>query len=483
MSQDDPFAEPGDTERTVIRAAQPPRPPQPRPPGPGQAPVAMPAARQSMAAQATAPSASVGVEAGLSGLNRLTKAAAPLFALVGRVRNRAQHANPEGLRQAVIREIRAFEQRALEAQIEVQQLRIARYLLCATIDDVVLNTPWGGQSAWAHQSMVGTFHKETVGGDRVYDLLKRLEQEPARHRELLEFLYVCLSLGFEGRLRSGVDGGGPEKHYTLRDNLSRLIRTQRGDLDRELSPRWKGVRVPHRPLSAWAPVWLITGVTCGLLVLLFLAFSWLLTGNTERVQGQLAALVLDRPVEFLRKAPAPPPPPPPPPQVVQESEATQLRGFLQPEVEAGLVEVLEDGNTVTVRITGAGMFASASDRLQPRFEDIVQRIGEELAKTVPDPAQAQSPVPLPPVLAYPGKVLVVGHSDGDPIRTARYPNNTVLSLRRAEAVVKRLAAMMTDDQAGRLAAEGRADKEPLVSPERSSADKARNRRIEIVLIK
>ncbi len=457
MSQDDPFAEPGDTERTVIRPLQPQRPMAPPP----QQAMPQPHAPRGpqVAPQATAADASVGVEAGLTGLNKMTAAAAPLFALVGRIRNRAQHANPEALRQSVIREIKAFEQRALESQIEVQQLRVARYLICATIDDVVMNTPWGGTSDWGRHSMVGTFHKEGVQGDRFYDLLKRLEQEPARHRELLEFLYVCMSLGFEGRLR--VEEGGQEKHFTLRDNLARLVRTQRGGIERELSPRWKGVALPHRPLSAWAPIWLISGITGALLVVLFLGFSWLLSGDTERVQGQLASLVVSGPVSFTRKAPAPPPPPPPPPEVVAESQLTKISGFLEPEVAEGLVEVFEKGNTVTVRIAGANMFASASDRLQPRYEGVIQRIAEALNDE-------------------PGDVLIVGHSDSDRINTARFPNNTVLSLKRAQSVMKRMAAAMVDPE--RLAAEGRADKEPIAS-NATREGKAKNRRIEVVLIK
>ncbi len=484
MSQDDPFAEPSDTERTVIRPIQPqaPRQPQPQPqPRAGGAPQG-----GMVAPKATAAGASVGVDQALSGLNPLCTAAAPLFALVGRIRNRAQHANPEALRQAVVREVRAFEQRALEKQIDVQQLRIARYLICATVDDVVLNTPWGEQSNWAKQSMVDTFHKEGWGGDRVYKLLERLEQEPARHRELLEFLYVCLSLGFEGRLRAGIDQGGPEKHYTLRDNLARLIRSQRGDIERELSPRWKGLKLPHKPLSAWAPIWLISGVTGAVLVLLFLGFSWMLGGETGRVEGQLASLVPTAQVAIKSAEQGdgdripPPPPPPPPPEVVRESETTKITGFLKPEIDAGLVEVSDEGNTVRVRIAGANMFAPGSDRLQPQFVDLIARIGQELAKTEPNPRQSQSPDPLPDVLVYPGDVLVVGHSDNVPISTARFPNNTVLSLKRAESVMKLLAKQNVAPE--RLSAEGRAAAEP-IADNATREGRAKNRRIEIFIIK
>ena len=32
--------------------------------------------------------------------------------------------------------------------------------LCAALDDVVLNTPWGAQGGWAARSLVSTFHEQ-----------------------------------------------------------------------------------------------------------------------------------------------------------------------------------------------------------------------------------------------------------------------------------------------------------------------------------
>src|SRR5690606_36836399 len=196
MADEDPFAEPDDTERTVIR------------PNPGgRRGVAAPAAPAAAAAQAPAqpaPGAVPGPDAmagSITGPSPLNAAASTLFAVVSRIRNRAQHPDPDALRRSVVAEVRAFESRAISAHVDPTKVKVARYAICATLDDVVLNTPWGGQSVWAQQSMVGTFHRETVGGDRFYDLLTRLEQDPATNIELLEFMYTCLSLGFEGRLR------------------------------------------------------------------------------------------------------------------------------------------------------------------------------------------------------------------------------------------------------------------------------------------
>jgi type VI secretion system protein ImpK len=79
-----------------------------------------------------------------------------------------------------------------------------------------------------------------------------------------------------------------------------------------------------------------------------------------------------------------------------------------------------------------------------------------------------------------GPIIIMGHSDNEPIRTARFPSNMALSLARAESVLRTLTGQLDDPD--RLRAEGRADQEPVVSND-TGEGRAKNRRIEIVLIR
>ena len=464
MNDDDPFAEPGDTEKTVIRLnpggrrpAEPMAPPPAYTPPPSGAPMAPAAAPGQQAAVApTAPQPGQGVGDVVSGMNPLNAAAAPLFSLVGRIRNRAQHSDPNALRNSVVREIQTFESKALSAQIPPQSVKIARYSICATIDDVVLNTPWGGRSVWAQQSMVGTFHKETHGGDRFYELLARLEKDPMTNLMLLEFIFMCLSLGFEGRLR--VEDRGTEKHTAIREGLARLIRAQKGQLEHEVSPIWKGLELPHKALSAWMPAWLIFGLMTVVLGLSYVGLAWALSGDTERLQGQLTVLGAKETIVLKRKAP---PPPPPPVEIIESSQVERVAKFLEEEVEEELVTVLQDMNTVTVRIKGSGMFEPGSDQLVEKFNDIMTRIADALNEE-------------------PGAIIIAGHSDNVPIKSRRFPSNLHLSLARAESVMEQIAGTLKDPS--RMTAEGRSDKEPLASND-TKEGRAENRRIEVILMK
>lgn len=476
MNRDDPFAEPFDTDKTVIRpnpAGRRPAAPTPMPPPSASGNSGTQAERQEASqnvsgrspqpqapsTQPSGPSPAIPLNQAYAGMNPLNAAASPLFALAARIRNRAQHSNPADLRESVIAEVRAFGNRALEAGIAAETVRLARYAICATIDDVVLNTPWGGQSIWTQQSIVGTFHKETYGGDRFFDLLTRLEKAPSQNLVLLEFFYVCLSLGFEGRLR--VADRGNEKHLSIRDGLARLIRTHRGSADPSLSPHWRGQHSPHRLLSVWTPLFITSGAALAAICLTFFIFSFLLRGDTQALGAQIAALDFNGPIELDRPAPPPPPPPPPPPESEEVKTIENVSAFLQPEIDEGLVTVTGEGNSLTINIAGKGMFASASDQLDPRFQEIMDRVAKALGDEE-------------------GRISVVGHSDNIPIRTARFPSNLELSLARAKSVMQRISTSLEDK--GRISAEGRADRNPVASNDTADG-RAKNRRIEIILVK
>jgi flagellar motor protein MotB len=77
------------------------------------------------------------------------------------------------------------------------------------------------------------------------------------------------------------------------------------------------------------------------------------------------------------------------------------------------------------------------------------------------------------------EVSVVGHSDGTPIKVTKdkWTDNVHLSRERAQTVAQALAR--NGVPAARMAVDGRGSVEPLVFPERTAGDRARNRRVEV----
>ncbi|WP_171060462.1 type VI secretion system protein TssL, long form [Poseidonocella sp. HB161398] len=381
----------------------------------------------------------------------LVIAAGPVLEFCAAMKSGALGQDADRLHRAAFAMIRSFETRVQPLGLAPNMLKASKYALCATLDDVAMNSAWGSRSVWPSHSLVGAHFSETWGGNRVFDLLEQLRKEPGLNIDLIELLYCCLSLGFEGRLRVSARGAG--ELQLLREDLYRLIRSIRGPAERDLSPRWRGTGVPSVQARQGLPLWLLALAAAAGLVLLQALFSALLMARVQALPDRVAALPPAGQVTLLRPAP------PPPPVAVAPTE--RLRKFLEAEIRDGLVSVTEDDGSITVTLRGDGMFPSAEADPLPQFLPVIRRVGRALD-------------------GEEGQVLVTGHTDAQPIRTAAFPGNDALSLARARAVAALTAAEMADP--GRLSIEGRGASQP-VAPNDTEAGRRLNRRTEFVLLK
>ncbi len=386
--------------------------------------------------------------------NPLLACASDLLSVAGELRGSPSHRDPEGLRAGLVRQVREFENCVRGRGLADTVVLPARYVLCALLDEAVLDTPWGSESIWSKQGLLVSFHNETWGGEKFFDALERLLIYPAGNLQVLELMYLCLAQGFEGRYR--VREGGRDQLERVRANLYQTIRAQRGEPERELSPHWRGVAPQRDPLIQQVPLWVLSAVAGLLLLGLFAAFTFALSRDSDPVYLSLASL--DRgipdPTDRPRRAV---PPPTPEPIPVPGPAPISLRTLLAEDISAGRVAVADGPQGQTLTIRGEGLFASAQATITPAVAPLIERIGVALAQ-------------------LPGSVLVTGHSDSAPIKSLRFPSNWHLSQARAQEVANRLG-LLTKDPA-RFAAEGRADSEPVV-PE--NPRDARNRRVEITL--
>jgi type VI secretion system protein ImpK len=379
-----------------------------------------------------------------SGLNPLVRAANPLLDLVVPLRHTAQPPDLAQLRERLAQAIRHFEAEAREAGVPVESIAAARYALCTLLDEAISGTAWGS-GVWGTRSLLVAFHNEAFGGEKFFLVLQRLSEDPARHLDLLELMYLCLALGLEGRF--GLAEHGQAQLATLRERLLQLIRQYRGPVETDLSPHWRGEAAPVASPLRRLPVWVLAASACVLLLAAQLVASSLLNRASDPVFAKLSALRQ----ESARVRTAAP--------VAQAS--SRIAGFLAPEVAQGLVTVTETPGRTTVTVRGEGMFDPGSAEVNTRMAGLLRRIGDALA-------------------TLPGKVIVVGHTDNTrPGLSARYPSNYDLSKARAQSVMKALA-----ERAGppaRYSVEARGDTDPLV-PNDSPAARARNRRVDVVVL-
>ena len=379
----------------------------------------------------------------VAGVNPLLRGASTLLALVARLRATHTHADPVELRRQLLAHVREFEAQVRAAGVTRPQISAARYLLCSFIDETIQATPWGASGAWAERNLLQEFHDERSGGDKTFKLLERLGDDPGANADLLELFYVCLALGFEGRYRDLPDGRAQLDAITER--LAELVRptARRETTSRTLSLRWQGVAAGTQRALSVLPLWVVFAVGAALLLGGWLWANGRLAAASSPVfrdvHGIVAALRIDRSAQAAKPRLATP---------------------LQADVAAGVIAVRDEPLRSLATLPADALFAAGSARIEPSAIDRIVRVARALA-------------------ALPGQVIVIGHSDAEPLRSLQFPSNWHLTRARAQAVAEVLAR--NGVAAERLRAEGRADAEPIASDD-TPAGRARNRRIEIELL-
>lgn len=144
-----------------------------------------------------------------------------------------------------------------------------------------------------------------------------------------------------------------------------------------------------------------------------------------------------------------------------KQEVAKLQVLLSDAVAQGLAEVEQEGTKVIVRLTEKGAFPGGGAQLNPDALPMIRALSETIKNNK-------------------GQVIVTGHTDNRPTPAAsEFPSNWDLSAVRAAAVADALSSLM-NIPTQRMSVEGMADTEPLNS-NGSAEDRARNRRVEIVL--
>ncbi|PID43914.1 MAG: hypothetical protein CSA52_03045 [Gammaproteobacteria bacterium] len=221
----------------------------------------------------------------LTGLNKTTAAASTLLALLSELRNLTRHNDVNGLRNQLIHELRLYDSHLREIDTPNEIIVSARYCLCTALDEAILNTPWGTESGWAQHSMLSTFHNETFGGEKFFMILSRLLEAPARYINALELLYLILAQGFSGKYR--LDRRGHLQLEQIKDNLYQSIARVRGEFERDLSPRWRGVELEEKHVSDYIPLWVYMSVFLFILVATYAGFRLWQNQTTEPVATRL----------------------------------------------------------------------------------------------------------------------------------------------------------------------------------------------------
>ncbi len=147
---------------------------------------------------------------------------------------------------------------------------------------------------------------------------------------------------------------------------------------------------------------------------------------------------------------------------VQQEAIEKLTAALEQDVEHGMVDVQKVGENILITITEKASFPSGAATLRGSFLPALTNLREALSEVE-------------------GRIVVAGHTDNRPIKTAQFRSNWELSSSRAVSVVHELLKDgIIPEQ--RFLVEGHADSHP-IAPNDTPENRAKNRRVELTILR
>ncbi|CNH99091.1 type VI secretion system protein TssL, long form [Yersinia pekkanenii] len=369
----------------------------------------------------------------------LLEAAQPLLRALSEMPEQIADASQiQILKECLKNEITLFSVVCDEADISWKKMAIVRYCLCTALDEAAHTMSWGMISGWSQSNLLNHFEGDNDGGNKFFLLVGRLSMSPHEYSDCLEVLLRILGLGFEGRYSIIEDG---DRQLTkIRQGLLTLLQSTRDTVPTVLSPHGLVTHQSRKRRGIFVPV-RVSMLLCGFLIAAtFIGSKYFLSIPESDLLKRMA--VLQRPIVVA------------PPAVAQKLNLTVL---LKDEIAKQLVSVDETAGSSKVIFKGDTMFPVGSDKVRPEIINIIERVAQEIHRVQ-------------------GAVLIVGHTDSMPINKPGFPNNQVLSERRAANVARLMekASIPTD----KIRFEGKGETQPVGSND-DAAGRSQNRRVEL----
>lgn len=379
-------------------------------------------------------------------VNVIVSAATPLLTLGINARSMSHHPDPKALYQQIAEDLKAIDLQLKNQGLPKETIITARYIICAYLDEMVMSTPWGGQSLWATRNLLMTFHKNNQGGTQFFDIINLLTQSPAMNLDLIELCYLILQLGFQGRYR--LSDTGSIELSSIQDNLYQIISTYRPAAPKQLSNHWRGaVNEEKTNLSGNKRLLIAAGVSLLIAILTFTAFVITLGQQSDPVAIKTASISSNLQPIVRNNRP-----------IKRTTHLSYIRNQLKHDINQNNLTVEDISGGVRIIVFGSNLFKPSSAKLTQQKEITIANIIATLKNT-------------------PGFIQVTGHTDDIPIRTLQFPSNWELSSKRANTIVQLIQTHLPERE---IVGEGVADSSPIV-PNDSNENRAINRRIEINL--
>lgn len=128
----------------------------------------------------------------------------------------------EAIKEKMVNDILAISSKlSTYKEYEEKDIVKLRYCLCVFMDEIIMKNELFMNSSWVHSTLTVRLFDETLGGDNFYDIALSWLNNPAKNKDFLEFVYVCLVLGYKGKYSNSKDVS--ERISLLCENIASAI--------------------------------------------------------------------------------------------------------------------------------------------------------------------------------------------------------------------------------------------------------------------
>src|SRR5579862_4954141 len=220
-----------------------------------------------------------------SGINPIVDAASRLFSILGKLHTIQENSDLEKLQKELISEIRLFQDTVSQEQYDTEYVILCRYILCASFDDIIPHTAWASQHEWEDLSLLKFFNADTQHQNMFFIILERVLKEPAHHIDVMELIYICLSLGYKGQYRGSEDS--QLQLEQLSNTLYKHIRAQRGNFSKTLSSNTS--KIFKSTTSKHSFLFIVFATAC-LIMLVFVGLDYLMDAISNEAYKNISLL-------------------------------------------------------------------------------------------------------------------------------------------------------------------------------------------------
>ncbi len=148
------------------------------------------------------------------GLNPLVTAAQPLLSLIERLKFSTKTTLSD-YKLNLLHELKAFETRARNYNYDEETILLSIYLIIATLDDLSQQA----EPFILFHELLPESSLEKTPDEQVYIILETIIDKPDHYLDLLELIYLCLTIGFQGKYKHQ----SPEKRQLIINDLYETI--------------------------------------------------------------------------------------------------------------------------------------------------------------------------------------------------------------------------------------------------------------------